>query len=64
MQHYATIEINEGRINYDLRKYGSSVVGVSPSATEDEVSVAISEAHAPIAPLKSVELHPSVDARG
>ena len=40
-QYKANIEINEGRINYELRKYGSAVVGVPSSATEDELSTAI-----------------------
>jgi len=41
MQYHANIEINEWRINYELREYGNAIVGVPSSATEDDVSTAL-----------------------
>jgi len=41
MQYHAHIDINVNRINYELREFGSAVVGVPFSATEDEVDLAI-----------------------
>lgn len=41
MQYHANIEINDGRINYELREYGSAVIGVPSSASEDEISTAL-----------------------
>ena len=38
---YAHIEVNEPRINYDIREYGHAIVGVPSSASEDDISAAI-----------------------
>lgn len=57
MQFYSFIEINEARINYELREYGSSVVGVPSSASEDDISTAIKV-------LRSKYNHVDVDVDG
>jgi len=41
MQYHAHIEINDGRINYELREFGSAIIGVPSSASEDEISTAL-----------------------
>ena len=40
---YAHIEINEPRINYEIREYGESIVGVPSFASEDDISATIKE---------------------
>lgn len=41
MKYHACIEINEGRIDYELKAFGAAVVGIPSDATEDEVSSAL-----------------------
>jgi hypothetical protein len=46
MKYHTFIDINEGRINYELKEYGSAVVGVPSSSSEDEVTDALNQLRA------------------
>ncbi|WP_294042905.1 hypothetical protein [Thiolapillus sp.] len=43
MSMSAFIEINESRINYEIRENGESIVGVPPFTSEDDIGDAIIE---------------------
>jgi hypothetical protein len=41
MRYHHHIEINESRINYELREHGSSIVGVPTDCSEEERDTAL-----------------------
>lgn len=57
MKYHVHIEINEPRINYELKNHGSAVVMVPSSASEDDISSAIKQ-------LRSKYDHVDVDIDG
>lgn len=43
MKYHIHIDINESRINYELKHHGSAVVMVPSAASEDDVSAAVKQ---------------------